>query len=266
MAGQPAADGSILKPKSLATFILKCEHKAWKFHPAVLCKKSKFFEKACESTFKEGLEKTITLHEDEPEIIHCMWLWCYGQDYLRDFHSESEPLSHAKRAVIDAELYAIADKYDVEGLKEAASRELELHLETALFGVRKDPKDLSDVLEAVEMGYTLTPSSDRGARDAIMKSLGPHYSRLIKNEEFQEFHKSGLADGEFALDLLKTWMKHPIPGKRVCDNCLVDPENDDLVITACYYCQKRMTVVSPPRKKRRHHKRAGSPVSIDSYY
>lgn len=72
--------------------------------------------------FKEGAERKIVLHEDQPGMVERMVYYFYNFDYACD-NTEGEqrrPLGPVLQLKMHIHMYSTADKYDVPGLKALA--------------------------------------------------------------------------------------------------------------------------------------------------
>lgn len=85
-------------------------------HEAILCKVSPVFKAAFTSTFKEGLERKMTLPDDDADLFNLLVEWLYAGSY-----NIPQPTGHkdkdAARFMEFIRLYVLADKYGVTSLK-----------------------------------------------------------------------------------------------------------------------------------------------------
>lgn len=101
------------------------------FNSIIISAYSKYFERACSSPFLEASQQRIELSEDLPEAVKCMIEYFYKLDYdaseglpeLGDQMTDDsppyieEPQFEMQR---HAYIYAVAEKYEVPGLKTVA--------------------------------------------------------------------------------------------------------------------------------------------------
>ena len=143
---------------------------------------------------QEGISGTIDLRDDDPDTVNRMLEYLYTIDY-KDDHDVSNPFNPRtmeSSLVVNANVYAIAEKYDVRALKSLAEQKFAEALETQWN---------SDSLPvAVEIVYTTTPSSDRGLRDCITRLIERHRNDLLKKKGFLQ---AVGANGDFAIDVVK---------------------------------------------------------------
>ena len=113
-------------------------------------------------------------------------------------------------------MYALADKYDIETLRQAAQKKFDK-------SILSESLTLNEIPEIVEIVYTTTPSSDRGLRKSVTTLLVRHKTALLAHAGFVNLIKNRL-DGEFALDLIHLWC-----GKRV--------SSSEAIETSCPICE-----------------------------
>ena len=89
------------------------------------------------------------------------------------------------------QLYALADKYEVTGLK--------IHAINRFKELIKNGWNTSDFIHSLKVIYKSTPLHDRGLRDLAPKAASQNLDALLEDEDFQEVI-SELA--EFAKDLI----------------------------------------------------------------
>lgn len=139
---------------------------------------------------KEGVSGVIDLQEDDPNMVSNMLRFLYIQDYQDDYGGD-RPL------LVNANMYAIGDKYRIDDLKNLAKRKFSDALEAGW--------DIVSFPEIIETVYSTTLPSDRGLRDCLTPVLLKHKEELHKHEGFIGLVKDKLADGEFAMDVIHAW-------------------------------------------------------------
>lgn len=137
---------------------------------------------------KEAATQRIDLPEDNPDLIAKMMDFLYLFDYDDGQYSGlSNRKDHAYRSAryTNAEMYALGEKYNLQGLKKTAAAKFEtaLHSET-----RGTP-----ILPLITLIYASTPENDRGLRDLILpvalvnakilSSLPGFKSMIVENAE-----------------------------------------------------------------------------------
>ncbi|KAK3717653.1 hypothetical protein LTR37_005720 [Vermiconidia calcicola] len=97
--------------------IITCSGHEWKVHKFCLCAQSDFFHSACGDSFKEGNGSKINLDDDDPQtveaLIHYFCCFDYGE------------CANISNMILDARMYAVADKYFVALLKQLAKKKFE---------------------------------------------------------------------------------------------------------------------------------------------
>ena len=127
---------------------------------------------------QEGQSKRIELKEQNPYLAVRMLRHLYGFDYSGrklSLHDEPET-SHVSELCTHAQMYALADEYEIKDLKEEALWKFSQTLD-ALEG---HDDELKTALETVPLIYSTTPDNDRGLRDVIV-AYGAKDLEHIKN-------------------------------------------------------------------------------------
>jgi len=128
---------SIKGQEKYSDLTIRCGGRHWNAHRVVICLRSKFFDKACDGPFKESSTREITLMEDDPEAVDRMINWLYCLDY-NDAPTHNGVRQSKGSLSINALVYAIADKYDIKGLKKTAIEKTEAALKLPLDFKNKD--------------------------------------------------------------------------------------------------------------------------------
>ena len=147
---------------------------------------------------KEGQTKTITLHDDDPDMVSAMLCFLYTGNY-------KDGEDHEPAICFNAGMYALGDKYDIPLLKDLAAIKFKKDLEGF------DLTMTLELLEAIKVIYTTTLASDKVLREALIPVLKAYKTALRRDEAFMEVFHSGLADGEFADDVLDAWVDFESP-------------------------------------------------------
>lgn len=125
------------------------EKKLFHAHEAVLSN-SPVFERMCSGTFKESVEKQISLPDDDAIAFGCMLEFMY----FGVFHGD-ETLDRVAKAALLADVYNMAEKYQLEDLKDLLICPLGAILETA-----SEDECLECFFDAVRKIYGNNPDSD----------------------------------------------------------------------------------------------------------
>ncbi|KAI1157309.1 hypothetical protein F5B18DRAFT_666051 [Nemania serpens] len=184
-------------------FIISCGQSCYQVHRALVCPQSDFFTAACGGGFKEMRKGIVDLPDDNPWAVKIMVNYFYYFEYniqsVREFSQISSEATHASFGetsqtpsglVLHTMVYALAEKYNIPGLKEFALQEFKAavagHLTTPSF------------LEAAKEAYASTIEADRGLRDVIVTTFYKH-PELLDQEETRHALKES---GTLAYDLL----------------------------------------------------------------
>ncbi|KAL2349830.1 hypothetical protein BJ546DRAFT_604519 [Cryomyces antarcticus] len=227
-----------------------------KAHRVVLSSQSPVFAAACRGPFREASSGVIDLDDDVPYAVHAMLHWFYHFDYGYDSKARETPASiHVEATAPDdkgkpqldqhidkkqkadhqagktqvksdvsplvfhVRTYAIADKYDLPGLKELAC--------SKFAGVAAKAWDSPSFTLAIRSIYATTPSTDRGLRDVVIKIAHVHMTALL--QDCGEFVALLKENAEFAADLvaLMARMYQPLetfPIMARCGNVLCEAD------------------------------------------
>lgn len=165
-------------------------------HRAIVCSRSTYFKKVCDGNFKvcisswsaaipgnttnnwfhqEAQQRKITFEEDEDTLIEQMLLYLYTMKYPQTSPSTNRT---AQDMLIDARVYALADKYELVDLKTKAKRAFERllaeHYDDALFR------------DAATLVYESTLQEDRGLREPLLDILWYNKATLLLKPGVQE--------------------------------------------------------------------------------
>ena len=93
-------------------------------HKDLLCKETAYFKKVFASGFKEGEDKTISMPEDDPDIVDIFLKWLYGDEQATTFMAMFDSIDMCGADFDDKdflevlELFFFADKYGVKRLND----------------------------------------------------------------------------------------------------------------------------------------------------
>lgn len=125
-----------------------------------------------------------------------------------------------QQLLVNATVYALADKYQITALKNLAKYKFESALHSGW--------DIVNFSEVVGMVYTTTLASDRALRDCLAPFLVRHKKDLRENEAFMGLVRGRLANGELAVDVIDAWSGlkasdaaeiHLLSGPFQCRHC-----------------------------------------------
>lgn len=143
-----------------------------------------------------------------------MLIYFYSSDY-------EDKLGRGPSLNLNAQMYAVADKYDIPHLKETVKEKFENAIGDY------DWTDVADFVNAIATVYTTTLGSDKGLRDLIMPYTKEKQRGLLESEVYRTLIRSHLAEGDFALDVLNVLTRQTPAGERekatiitqICELC-----------------------------------------------
>lgn len=126
-----------------------------------------------------------------------MLRFCYGWKF-KDLY---DACTGTDMTVFGPKLYGLADKYQISGLKEEITKTwLNPTLVNAIVGI----SDLTPVVQAV---YGLTPPSDRGLRDLVLKIISQKPGLLAEQPKHEDLNVLFTENDGFAADVFQAMMK-----------------------------------------------------------
>lgn len=182
-------------------FEIECEGHIFKVHKIILAGASPWFKALFDSGFKESRENKVSLPEDEAcliiRLLMCIYSGCYKffnltrqtrfappfgnmvDNYMRNRTHNKD----IKRTELALRLYQVADKYQIQPLKQSARRSL-LQIATALGYHNYQPKHFADWVHLV---YDSDPAPDNTLTDIIVHvaKYAVHEHEALKCETFQ---------------------------------------------------------------------------------
>jgi hypothetical protein len=112
---------SYFQDGKFSDFTILCDGKEYPVHRCFIAPQSKYLERACAGMFKEGAECKIELKEDLTSMVDRMVYYFYNFDYYNGSHSTKMVETKPWPALfVHIQMYSIADKYDVPGLRTLA--------------------------------------------------------------------------------------------------------------------------------------------------
>lgn len=181
----------------------------------------------------------VELQEDDPRLVYQMLVFLYSCGYDDDAYPFTQhPFD------FNARMYALADKYGIEDLKDFAKNSFSLSL--SLPGADL-AFEVPDFVKALRVIYTATLSSDRGLRDLVIPAIKQCRVDLRKDSDFVEMLSSGLGDGEFAMDVFDALLELAEPKTYQCMECdiVTFPERFHEWV-GCWQCKKSAALIVGP--------------------
>ncbi|EMD86655.1 hypothetical protein COCC4DRAFT_33157 [Bipolaris maydis ATCC 48331] len=195
---------------TLSDGTITCDGKEFRIHKIVLSAQSKFFSNAFEGKWKESVEGTIPLNDDDVSAVEAMLRFLYSFDY----DASGSVADVASPMVFNVKVYSIADKYDVPALKSIAREKFKESVKTCW--------NMDDFPHAIAEVYSSTPPNDQGLRDLIVEVACERITELLQKQGFRDV--LGEAVG-FASDLVKLQASKKRPNEKQdrtkyrCPNC-----------------------------------------------
>ncbi|KAI9767184.1 MAG: hypothetical protein M1839_004603 [Geoglossum umbratile] len=197
---------SVLQSGKFSDVTISNGEREFKVHKAVICPQSSFFMAACDGDFQVNITEAksgrIELASDDPDTVERMISYLYVFDYDDETYSNTTFQARKPAAITETtpnsgnsqeakgeigerpalfsavRVYAIAEKYDIKGLKELAMERLSAWVETN-WNHDKFPA-------MVREAYESTPGSDRGLRDIIERVLAKHATEVVNDVKFKD--------------------------------------------------------------------------------
>jgi hypothetical protein len=137
---------------------------------------------------QEAAERTLTLDDDDPQFIARLIDFLYSADYADNHGFETSIMGDddfVEPWKVHVEMYALAEKYDIAGLKEVSAKKFKACF--VKMTVFDDPKlgTLSDIVSAI---YDSTPNNfaNRHLREYIAKQTKLRMVILHMKTEFKD--------------------------------------------------------------------------------
>ncbi|TVY83182.1 hypothetical protein LSUE1_G003669 [Lachnellula suecica] len=219
-------NASMYESGKYSNMTIVCKEKTCRVHRCIVCLQSKPLAAAVDGGFKEGINKEVNLDDNEPEIVGKMLEYLYNADYSdgrvvgtsatasntpskpasirfkrsklsrpsiqTQIASEASTPQSAAALFTNAQVFVIADKYDIQGLKELATKKY-----TELVSNNWNSEYFVNSLKLL---YEETPESDRLLKNVAITTAGKQTKELVDRGEFAALCKE---NGEIAFDVMK---------------------------------------------------------------
>ncbi|KAL8835840.1 MAG: hypothetical protein Q9170_003163 [Blastenia crenularia] len=185
---------SVLESGFGADLTIICGNEKLLYHCAIVCPRSKYFAAAAWGQFKvrshgitdygnclqpqqESKTKTIDLSQESLPMVKRMMRYFYVLDYDDQEYNDNnwaDPVAPTSPGVlsvfeINAQMYALADQFGVEGLKKVAASKFELRCKETMSSMHAS--HMNAMLRSVEAIYTSTPEGDTTLRATIARAV-----------------------------------------------------------------------------------------------
>ncbi|KAK3166703.1 hypothetical protein OEA41_009828 [Lepraria neglecta] len=183
----------------LANLTLICGDITIKVHSFVLEIRSKFFSVACSGPWKEAKTRETSLPDNDPFMVRRMldhaYMRLYPETKSPSCSPEKEEATYMSKLSTYVQMYALGEKYGMEGLKEEAAWRFQENLKPLRLR-----SELPGMLEVVPAIYTTTPESDRGLRDHVVNICASGWKLIKTVPEFKAIalrsqNSPGFSDG-----------------------------------------------------------------------
>lgn len=203
-----APAGEKFRGASFVTLLVGPDKIVYNVHQDILCDASKVLKAAFSGDFKESSDRSISLEDEEPDVVEHMIRWLYsGKIHL--IKAVSSQTAHSCYWQL-AKLNTLADKYDMVHLKNSIVDEL--------YKLREPPADnYPPALDVITYLYANTTKTS-----PFRKLVVAWYSLHIKLEWYDGTTQAELAAvPDFAADVavaLSTRIQYPNRGSAFKSN------------------------------------------------
>ncbi|OBS15072.1 hypothetical protein FPOA_14087 [Fusarium poae] len=168
---------------ALSDVTITCDGQEFKAHRVIMSAHSKCFAKALNGDWKESSERQIDIKDFDASVVEAMLRFMYSFDYSNIYGTST--------MVFDAQMYQIADKYDIPALKAQSKNKFDVAVTTGW--------SMDDFPLAITMVYESTPPEDRGLRDLVVETARKNIDKLLGRDGFCELIRK---TPDFAADLI----------------------------------------------------------------
>ncbi|KAF5680539.1 hypothetical protein FDENT_8361 [Fusarium denticulatum] len=156
---------------ALSDVIVTCDGQEFKAHRVILSAHSKCFAKALTGDWKESSERKIDIKDFDPSIVEAMLRFVYSFEYTNTYGTSS--------MVFDAQMWQIADKYDIPALMAESKKKFEIAVTTGW--------SMDDFSTAVAIVYE---SALPGLRDIVLVTTSKNIDKLLDKDGFSELMRT----------------------------------------------------------------------------
>ncbi|SCO91198.1 uncharacterized protein FRV6_15326 [Fusarium oxysporum] len=168
---------------ALSDVTITCDGQEFKAHRVIISAHSKCFAKALNGDWKESSERQIDIKDFDASVVEAMLRFMYSFDYSNIYGTST--------MVFDAQMYQIADKYDIPALKAQSKNKFDVAVTTGW--------SMDDFPLAITVVYESTPPEDRGLRDLVVQTARKNIDKLLGHDGFCELIRM---TPDFAADLI----------------------------------------------------------------
>ncbi|KAF7504609.1 hypothetical protein GJ744_002036 [Endocarpon pusillum] len=220
----------LLDTSRFADFTINCGGYSWKAHRAMIVPASGYFARLCHGQFKEASNQSVTLEEDDPQMVARLIVFLYsrtypmtGKDAKKSADSVRRLLASNDQAYRDqsedeklltfhASLYGVADKFECHELKELCQN-------AYIWGLHGS-FSIPDFISSIKVVYETTPETDIGLRKwAVFVAQG--YKAMLQSHP--SFKALFMSTPDFGWELATAYTEDQ---KYWCTRCEADTLQD----------------------------------------
>ena len=198
--------GGLHQDKRYSDMTIICQNTRFETHKAIVLTQSAPLAKALNSDFQEGQNRTINMPDiADPDNTSRMISYMYKQDYTVDSTnrpSDVEIKSNTDILRIHMSVHAIADYWDIKGLKNLAAVKFSEALRQAQ--AAEESFDLSEIVSEL---FDKPKAATEKLRPIIVAVAAARFKEL--REDLAKIMVEGEALSEFGLDIVSRLAEEP---------------------------------------------------------
>jgi hypothetical protein len=203
--------------------VLRHDVESFQVHRIIVCAQSKVFYKACTGGFEEEFTGIIQMNHVNYIELKKLVNFFYDSEY-DDCLPEDADLSLLQ---LHARMFALADQYDIPGLKTLAAEK---------YSSRCTTSQTLELLVSLRDVYETTPPSIRRLRHTAYIAVRKRLPEILRNKEASEMYDKILSEiPDFTKDLLRCYVSDPVYGH--CQSCC-SHQPMELLQARCKKCKK----------------------------
>ena len=154
---------------------------------------------------QEGVQKEVVLEDDEPTCVRAMLYYCYDKDYETAFDGGNIAVVDGNLLLFHIQVYAMADKFMVQGLKSFSFSNFEKSL--------RSEWHKGKLADAIAFGYNLPEHDGLSPRQSINELCEENIAELVNLPDFSRALKEVPELSAFLLPVSYTHLT--LPTKRI---------------------------------------------------
>ncbi|KAG6041789.1 hypothetical protein E4U41_002001 [Claviceps citrina] len=194
----------LLENKSYVDYEIACNGESIPVHKVMLCAASPVFHAACSTSYKRRPDRllkhqeangTYTIDDFSPSEVRYMVEYIYSGSYKEEDTGADDYEAVAR---LHLTMFAIGDRYIIDGLKGCALRKLDAMLR------RRRGIDVAVFLDCVREVYATTPSTQSALRSLVVHRAACEYGECLVSPETKPLFNSLTSEcPDFKNDLLQ---------------------------------------------------------------